>query len=354
MENQLVKVDPAQYGLQAAEAAKVEAVFMPMIDKMKELEEEFNEIMALPIEPTTCKKAKALRLMFVKIRTGTAAIHKNAKEYYLKAGKFIDAWKNVQAFASTGKEEQLAKIENHYEILEAERKEKLKAERLEQLSECCDTPEMYPVADMSDTAFQQLLNGLKVAKQQREEAERKAEEERIENERLDKIENERYMTILPYRQFWSSDNYALREMSETNFQTIVSDLKKFKADHEAEQERIRIENERMRKEAEEAAKERARVEKEREEERKKAEQARIAAEKKAREEREAIEAKAKKEREEAEKKAAEQRRVAEEKAAKEREAARKEKERLEKLLADTIKCPHCHKEFFISDVKGEK
>lgn len=292
MTTELIKIDPVEYGLQATEAAQVEAVFLPMIDKMKELESQFNEIALLPIEPTTCKKAKELRLQYVKIRTGSAAIHKTAKEYYRKGGLFVDGWKNAQAFASQQKEQKLEQIELHFENLEKERKEKLKIERLALLAGLCDDPSMYPVSDMSTPAFEQLLTGLTVAKQQREDAIRQAEENRLAKE---------------------------------------------KADRE-EQERIRLENERLKKEAEAA-----------EVERKKQEAARKAIEEKARKEREAAQAKAAKEKADADAKLAaekESARIAAEKAA-------KEKAELEKKLADLIKCPKCSHEFSIKETKGE-
>lgn len=292
MTTELIKIDPVEYGLQATDAAQVEAVFLPMIDKMKELESQFNEIALLPIEPTTCKKAKELRLQYVKIRTGSAAIHKTAKEYYRKGGLFVDGWKNAQAFASQQKEQKLEQIELHFENLEKERKEKLKIERLALLAGLCDDPSMYPVSDMSTPAFEQLLTGLTVAKQQREDAIRQAEENRLAKE---------------------------------------------KADRE-EQERIRLENERLKKEAEAA-----------EVERKKQEAARKAIEEKARKEREAAQAKAAKEKADADAKLAaekESARIAAEKAA-------KEKAELEKKLADLIKCPKCSHEFSIKETKGE-
>jgi len=187
----LVKVNPSEFGLEAIQAAQVEAAFLPMIAKMKELETEFNEVSALPIEPTTCKKAKELRLKFVKIRTGTAEIHKNEKAFYLAGSRFVDAWKNAQIFASMGKESALEKIEKHFEILEAERKEKLRVERIAALSAVCETPDMYPVQEMSEPAFKQLLDGLTLAKRQREEAELKAEADRVAKELAEAEERER-------------------------------------------------------------------------------------------------------------------------------------------------------------------
>ena len=79
----LVKINPEEFGLDKNEAEQVKNVFVPMLDKMEAMEEEYNRIIKLDITDENCKLAKELRLKFVKIRTGTADIHKKAKEYYL-------------------------------------------------------------------------------------------------------------------------------------------------------------------------------------------------------------------------------------------------------------------------------
>jgi hypothetical protein len=336
MSNELVKINPVEFGLQATEAAQVEAAFIPMIEKMRELETRFNEIVLLPIEPTTVKLAKELRLQYVRIRTGTAEIHKKAKAFYLSGSRFVDAWKNAQLFASNEKESALEKIEKHYEILEAERKEKLKVERLALLVGLCEAPEMYPVQDMSEPAFKQLLDGLTLAKQQKEEAERKAEADRIAKEKAEaeereriRVENERLKA-----------EAAAAEVERLKQEKILADERaKAEAEKKAAEEKLR--QERL------AAQALAEVE------RQKAAAAQRAIEEKARKENEAAREKAEAEKRIIEEAARKERIAAEEKAACEREQARIEKERLEKLLADTIKCPKCHHEFSISQTKGK-
>jgi hypothetical protein len=337
-------VNPQEFGLQATEAAQVEAVFIPMIDKMKELESEFNEVTALPIEPTTCKRAKELRLKFVKIRTGTVEIHKKAKEYYRKGGLFVDAWKNAQAFTCQGKEGELEKIERHYEILEAERKQKLREERISLLSTVCDTPEMYPVSDMSDKAFEQLLSGLKLVKEQSEAAEKEAEKIRVEALRAEAVERERILV----------DNERLREEAR------LAEIERQKQEKKLADERARadverkVAEEKLRKERDIAA---AKAKKEREaheaeiaKQKAEHERKRIAAEEELRQVRLEAQARADVERQKAESKRIE----AEKKAAIEREDARKKQEELERKLADLIRCPGCGSEFSIAEVRGKQ
>lgn len=207
----LVKIKASDYGLEESKAKEIEALFLPMLAKMSELESEYNDILKNEINPETCQRAKDLRLAYVKIRTGTADIHKKAKEFYLNGGRFVDGWKNAQLFASGEKEKTLKNIEDHFENQERERLEKLRADRLELLKPYTEI-EPLALGHMEQDVFDNYLTGVKLAHEQRIAAEKKAEEDRlaaieaerirqenirIENEKLkaDAIEKERLAEI---------------------------------------------------------------------------------------------------------------------------------------------------------------
>jgi hypothetical protein len=179
MKNEIVKIDPKDYGLEESKAAEIEAMFLPMLAKMRELETEFNHIVKLPIDIETCQMAKDLRLSYVKIRTGTATIHKQVKDFYLIGGRFVDGWKNAQEFASFEKEDILRRIENHFEIIEEERKSKLKEERAKLIKPYFEDINTSMLGEMTEQAFDILLSGAKSQYIARIEAEKKAEEERL-------------------------------------------------------------------------------------------------------------------------------------------------------------------------------
>jgi hypothetical protein len=285
--SEIVKVNADEFGLEETTASQIAAQFKPMLEKMEQLEVEFNRIVSLPSDdPNSVKEARELRLKYVKVRTGTAEIHKQQKAFYLAGGRYVDGWKNAQLFASQGKEEKLEAIEKYAENLEKERQQKLIEERSPIIVHYGQNAGMFDLGNMPQEQFDLMVAGMKQAHEAKLEAERKAEEERI-----------------------------AREKAETE-----------------ERERIRIENERLRKEAEqrEAAlkAEREAAERKLAEERAAAERARKEAEEAARKEREALEAQM-----------AEERRIAEEKAAKERAEAeakaaveRAERERVEAEL----------------------
>jgi hypothetical protein len=194
----IVKINASDYGLDSTKAQEIEAMFKPMLEKMTALETEYNEVLKLEISPETCQSAKELRLKYVKVRTATAEIHKQLKEFYLKGGRFVDGWKNAQLFASQQIEDTLKKIETHYEIIEAERKAKLKEERTALIQPYVEDVNTFMLQEMTEEAFQILLKGTEMQYKARIEAEKKAEEERIAKEKADveermriKADNER-------------------------------------------------------------------------------------------------------------------------------------------------------------------
>jgi colicin import membrane protein len=190
LEKSIVKINASDYGLEESKAHEIEAMFTPMLIKMKELEKEFNHILKLPINPETCQMAKDLRLSYVRVRTGTAAIHKDLKAFYLAGGRFVDAFKNTQEFASGEKESILKNIENHFEIIEAEKKAKLREERIALIHPYVEDVNTFMLGEMTEEAFKILFAGAKSQYEARIAAEKKAEEDRLAKEKADAEERE--------------------------------------------------------------------------------------------------------------------------------------------------------------------
>lgn len=260
--SEIVKIDPKEYGLEETKAADIAAQFRPMLDKMVELEKEFNQIIILPIEEKeTARKAKELRLKYVKVRTGTAEIHKQQKAFYLAGGRFVDGWKNAQLFASEGIEKRLEEIEKYAEIQEKKRIEALQFEREKELEPYeVENLSALNLGEMSDAVWSAFKDGNIKHYNDRKEAERKAESERIEAQRKIDLHNERKESVLHLWNFTTEFEKTLNfgEQSQGDFDAIVVRLNKAKADHDSMIEAQRIENERLKKEAEE--KERIRIE----------------------------------------------------------------------------------------------
>lgn len=301
MSNGLTVIDvPELKTIEQSRAAQIAQAFTPMSGKLAEFEEGFNEIISESSKEITdelTKKAKRLRLDIGKIRIETGKIKDKQKENIKLEDKAIMGVHNWLVLAVKEKEDRLSDIEKYFEKIQEEKRHKLHCERVDEVLKYTDDATGHYYGSMPDDVWNAFVFKLKVDHEARIEAEKKAEAERIENERLDKLENERHLEILPYRQFWNVEKYELRVMSQCDFDTLINDLSRSKEDYDKEQEKIRLENELLRKEAEEKEKRRIAEEKARKEAEQKERKIR---EEKERKEREAQEAALKKEREERE------------------------------------------------------
>lgn len=190
MDKTLIILDPTEYGIEKKEAEQIQSVFVPMLEKMTELENQYNEIIKQSPSKEVCAQARSLRLELVSVRSSTKEIHKKAKAYYLAGGRLVDAWKNAQEFAALEKEETLEKIEKHFELIEAAKLEKIRQERVAALSEFVSDVSCYDLKSMTENGFAQLLENSKLAFQARKDAEAKAEADRIEQQKKDAEERE--------------------------------------------------------------------------------------------------------------------------------------------------------------------
>jgi len=196
---ELVKINPSEFGLTEDTAKNIQAQFEPMLAKMVELEAEFNEVVQLPIDsPEAAKKAKEVRLKYVKVRTGTAEIHKLQKAFYLNGGRFVDGWKNAQLFASQGKEQKLQEIEDYLANIEKQRLAELQEVRLSAIAPYIEDTTGLDLSSMAEDVWDAYYEAKKRAYNDRIEAEKEAERLRLEAEKAERerieaqrVENER-------------------------------------------------------------------------------------------------------------------------------------------------------------------
>lgn len=278
----LVTVNASEFGIEETKAAQIAEQFKPMLDKMVELENEYNQLTskiseAGNITPTLSNEAKVLRLKYVKVRTGTAEIHKQQKAFYLAAGRFVDAWKNTQLFASESIEEKLKEIEEHQQRIEAQRIVVLQTERSEQLAPYGIDTTHLNLGIMSDEVWSNFLIGTIANYNAKIEAEKKAEEERlaaieaerqrieaqrIENERLKKEAEEREEVLRKEREAAELERKRIEAENEAKLQAERERAEKEKAEQDARLEAERKERERVEAElkAKQEAEEKARKE----------------------------------------------------------------------------------------------
>jgi hypothetical protein len=294
---ELILIDSEKYGIEQTKATELVGNLPQILSERAELVPQFNDIIKLDInDPATAKKAAELRKLIKNNRTkGIEVWHKTTKDYFLKGGQFVDAIKRKEIAENERMEEALEQIEKHQENLEKERIAKLQRER-EGLLLAYEVENLSTLnlGNMNDDVFDSFLSASKQKFNDKKEAERKAEEERLAREKAELEERERIKV----------ENERLKKEAEQKEKELAEERK-------AAEEKLRIEREKAEQERMERelllAKERAENEKKLKEER---------------------EQKEKIERELAEKKAAEELKEKERIAAEEK--ARKEAEKLAK------------------------
>jgi hypothetical protein len=137
------------------------------------------------------KQAREGRLELKNIRVAVEKLRKKMKEEYLRKGNTIQAVANFLTDLITPIEAHLELQEKFVEIQERERIAKLKVERSALLEPYVINMSFYNVEQMTDEAFNDLLETSKLACIARKEAAERAEQERIDAEIAAKAEQER-------------------------------------------------------------------------------------------------------------------------------------------------------------------
>jgi hypothetical protein len=297
MENQLPAVNTNQLdevlknsGLAIIEGEEIKGSYLPFLNQLAEIH---SQSVKINFEnPTALDEeiAGKLRKATVKVRTGAEALKDDRNRMNLLKQKLeVASFKLIEASCKLT-EEVFVNVEKAREIAEKKRKAELKVIRdaeAQQYSEFI--PFGIDLGNLDETGYLNLLNGAKLQYNAKIESEKKAEAESIENLRLDKQETERRIEAGQFRDYLPN-NVDFRNMAQEDYDTLFCQAQEDKKKHEAEQERVRLDNERLRKENE--AKEKQRLF-----ELAEAEKLRLKAELKAKQEREAAEEKARIERE---------------------------------------------------------
>jgi colicin import membrane protein len=252
---EVVLVNPSEYGIEEKKATELIGNLPQLKAERDVLAKQYDEIVLLDIEePTTAFKAKELRLRIRDNRTkGIGPWHKNAKDYFLNGGRFVDAINRMEVAINERMEENLELIEKHQELKELKRREDLKALRLGELKEYMEFVPNVDLGQISDEEYTKVFNGAKMQFEFKIQEELKAEEARLESERISKLHFSRLNEVKPYEFFTANivdvNAADFGRMEDVVFSDILFKLIEAKKAYEAEQEKIRLENERLKKEA---------------------------------------------------------------------------------------------------------
>lgn len=198
------------------------------------------------------KMAREGRLFLKEKRIAVEKTRKALKENALREGQTIDAIAKVLTNLIVPIEKDLEEKEKFAEIQEAKRIEALNDLRVREIEPYIEfVPYGIEFGKISEEDYQKLLSGAKLQKTAKEEAERRAEEERIAKEKAVQIHNERKDQLLPY---W---NFIPMEYRNDDFSTFTDEewtdrldwCKSEKQKDDDAKEAQRIENERLKAEA---------------------------------------------------------------------------------------------------------
>lgn len=250
--------------------------------------------------------ARACRLELKAIRVAADKTRRDLKDESLRKGRAIDGFFNILSELVANEETRLENHEKFVERQEAARKEALRVERTKVLTDMQADPTIYQCGEMTEETFQQLVEGIRLARAAAAERARKEEAERIERETKERAEQERIRAENERLKAEAAEREKKaaieRELAEKELRRLAEE--KAETERAAKAERERIAKENADREAALAA-ERARVAKEKADAEEKtrrelAEQKRFADEQRAKD-KAAADAVAKKEREAREK-----------------------------------------------------
>lgn len=246
-------------------ALMLRKAFDPMLNTLDSIEEEYQSIIKMEINTHTCKLARELRLRLVKVRTGTAGVHKEQKAEVLRLGRAIDGIKNVVEFAVVSKEDELEKIETYFERMVEQERELIRVERTQILAQFEGVnPEFYDLANMEPELFEKLVSDQTELKEFRLMKEQKAEADRKEAERIaiEQAEIDRKQRLADELERKLAEEKRAAEMKEIALKNelLEKQAKEAQAKIEAERkeadEKIRLATEKLEKTRKEAEKKR--------------------------------------------------------------------------------------------------
>ncbi len=191
MENEIAVI-VKENDLEKTQAEIILGGLSNFLEQAKKWEKEAKSIVVTDVSQVDeMKKARELRLIGKNIRVEAEKRRKALKEDSLRVGKVIDSVGNLIKAVIEPIEAYLENQEKFAERIETERKERINAERIQKLSQYIEDTSIYNVKEMSEEAFEKLLETSKIAHEAVIEANKKAEKERLEKEKAEKEEQER-------------------------------------------------------------------------------------------------------------------------------------------------------------------
>lgn len=257
-------------GLQLTDAEAIKQSYLPYFEQMAEIKEQAVKINFENPTELDEKIARELRLKMVKIRTGSEQIKDERKRIHtLKANVEQSAWNLIKTTCQLD-EEMFLQVEKSREIKRKAAEDALRIDREKLIAPFVENVAMYPLGQLSNEAFNDLLQGFELAAERKREEAVKAEEARIAKEKqeteereIQRLENEMLKAEAAAREKELAEAKAKADADlKAQQETAAKEAAKQKAivDAEREKQEKLLEDQRKKAAAEKAAREKAEAE----------------------------------------------------------------------------------------------
>jgi hypothetical protein len=202
-------------------------------------------------------EAREGRLLLKAKRIEVEKTRKSLKEQSLSEGRLIDSVAKYLTSLIEPAEKHLELQEKFIEIQEQNKRIQLKADRTELLLPYKDVidPNSIQLDLITDEAFTTILNGAKFAQDNKKAEALRVEEERLENDRKQKLFQERRLQIVEYKQFYNSETDLIltTETDTLEFNMLLQNLIIRHGQEIIRQDEIKKQNEALKKQNEKNA-----------------------------------------------------------------------------------------------------
>ena len=261
--NELIKITNDS-GLEKTKSQEYLELFTPYFNTMAEIEKKINLLNSENPTDSDVQIARTIRLSLKNNRVAAEKIKTDKKESILVEGRLIDNLYGIVKNTSQGLEKSCEAIEKHAELKEKARKAELKETRLNRIIPFEVETSFYDLENMPDDQFETLFTGIKKNHDDKIEAARIEEENRLKRIEAERIENERIKAENEKLKLEAAERERLAEIERKKQEKILQAEREKAAEEkrksDALAEQARKETERVKKQIEAECAERERQE----------------------------------------------------------------------------------------------
>ena len=245
--------------IEKTKADYIKEKFQDFTQAIEEWSEKANAIVVTDEnQKELMSEAREGRLLLKAKRIEVEKTRKSLKEQSLNEGRLIDSVAKYLTGLIEPAEKHLELQEKFVEIQEQNKRIKIKAERTMLLQPYLDVINPYSIQlDLiTEEAFSTILNGAKLALENKKKEVERLEFERIENEKKQRIYQERMLQIAEYKKYYNpeTDLVLTLETDILDFNMFFQNLINRHAQEIIKQNKLAKENENLKKQNEESQK----------------------------------------------------------------------------------------------------